>query len=302
MIARSTPLASRFIDPSILAASTNLHLIARTVVEGFVAGLHRSPYHGFSLEFSEYREYTPGDDIRQVDWKVFGRSDRFYVKKFQGDTNTQVYLLLDTSRSMTFASHEVPKIDYARYLAAALAYLAVRQGDAVGLLSFDSQIRRQTPPRSRHGHLLTLLHHLEMVEPRSETRISEVLEELSRMIRKRSLVVIISDFYADTESLGKSLRFFHHRGNDVLLFHVLDPAELEMPLEGISTLEDMETGDQLPFSSEHSRAAYLEEIGSHIRRLKRECRNVHIEYELMNSKKPLDQALYRYLSARSRRI
>jgi uncharacterized protein (DUF58 family) len=203
---------------------------------------------------------------------------------------------------MTFASHEVPKIDYARYLAAALAYLAVRQGDAVGLLSFDSQIRRQTPPRSRHGHLLTLLHHLEMVEPRSETRISEVLEELSRMIRKRSLVVIISDFYADTESLGKSLRFFHHRGNDVLLFHVLDPAELEMPMEGISTLEDMETGDQLPFSSEHSRAAYLEEIGSHIRRLKRECRNVHIEYELMNSKRPLDQALYRYLSARSRRI
>ena len=302
MISRSTPLTSRFIDPRILAASSNLQLIARTVVEGFVAGLHRSPYHGFSLEFSEYREYTPGDDIRQVDWKIFGRSDRFYVKKFQGDTNTQIFLLLDTSRSMTFSSHEVPKIDYARYLTAALAYLAVRQGDAVGLLSFDSQIRRFTPPRTRHGHLLTLLHHLETIEPRSETQISEVLEELSRMIRKRSLVVIISDFYADTESLAKSLRFFHHRGNDVLLFHVLDPAELEMPMEGISTLKDMETGDQISFSAEHSRAAYLEEIGAHIRNLKRECRNVRIEYELMDSSKPLDQALYRYLSARARRI
>ncbi len=298
----SAPLTSRFIDPKILAGSSNLQLIAKAVVEGFVAGLHRSPYHGFSLEFSEYREYSPGDDIRRVDWKVFARTDRFFVKKYEGDTNTQVYLLLDTSRSMTFSSDRPSKLDYSRYLAAALAYFSVRQSDAVGLITFDSKIGHFTPPRTRHGHLLTLLHHLEEVEVGERTSISEVLEELSKLIRKRSLVVLISDLYEDPTALTRSLRFFHHRGNDVLLFHVLDPMEIDLPLEGVSTLEDLESGEQLPFASDSGREAYLEEVRRHIYTLRRECRNVKIDYELLRTNQPLDQALFRYLSNRTRRI
>jgi uncharacterized protein (DUF58 family) len=298
----SAPLTSRFIDPKILAGSSNLQLIAKTVVEGFVAGLHRSPYHGFSLEFSEYREYSPGDDIRRVDWKVFGRTDRFFVKKYEGDTNTQVYLLLDISRSMTFSSDRPSKLDYARYLAAALAYFSVRQNDAVGLITFDSRIRRFTPPRTRHGHLLTLLHHLEHVAVGARTSVSEVLEELSKLIRKRSLVVLISDLYEDAAALTRALRFFHHRGSDVLLFHVLDPMEIDLDLEGIATLEDLESGEQLPFASDLGRQAYLEEVQRHIHTLRRECRNVKIDYELMRTSQPLDQALFRYLSNRTRRI
>ncbi|UCF35325.1 MAG: DUF58 domain-containing protein [Acidobacteriota bacterium] len=294
--------ASRFIDPEVLAKTANLQVIAKTVVEGFISGLHRSPYHGFSLEFAEYREYTPGDDIRRVDWKVFGRSDRFYVKKFEGDTNTQVYLLLDSSRSMSFASHKVSKLDYARYLAASLAFFAVRQHDAVGLLNFDSEIRRVTPPKAQRGHLMTILHHLEDVEVTGSTRIAAALEELSKLIRKRSLVVLISDLYEAADDLARALRFFHHRGNDVVLFHVLDPHEIELPLDGVLTLEDMETGEQIPFAFDKSRRAYLDELKEHIRMLKKECSSVRIDYELLRTDRPLDEALLSYLSTRSRRI
>lgn len=299
---KRAPLATRFIDPAVLATSSNLHLIAKTVVEGFVAGLHRSPYHGFSLEFSEYREYSPGDDIRRVDWKVYGRSDRFYVKKFEGDTNTQVFILLDTSMSMTFRSDKISKLEYASFLAASLAYFSVRQSDAVGLLSFDSQIRDVTPPRTRHGQLMSLLHHLENIEASGETDIGSSLQELAKFVRKRSLVVLISDLYEDPESVSKALRFFHHRGNDILLFHILDPLEVDLPLEGTSTLEDMETGEQIPFSSEHSRELYLQAFEAHIGALKRECSQSQIDYKVLRTDQPLDLALFQYLSARSRRI
>jgi uncharacterized protein (DUF58 family) len=299
---RSAPLTNRFIDPKILAGAGNLQLVAKTVVEGFVAGLHRSPYHGFSLEFAEYREYTPGDDIRRVDWKVYGRSDRFYVKKFEGDTNTQVFLLVDSSRSMLLSSAGISKLDYARYLAASLAFFAVRQNDAVGLLTFDSGIRDFIPPRTRHGHLLSLLNRLESIAVGSATNISGALEELSRLVRKRSLVVLISDLYESPEELARALRFFHHRGNDVMLFHILDPLELNIPMEGVLTLEDMETGEQIPFTPEASRDAYLSELKSHISSLRKECSNVHIDYEVLNTAQPLDQALFRYLSIRSRRV
>jgi uncharacterized protein (DUF58 family) len=271
-------------------------------VEGFVSGLHRSPFHGFSLEFAEYREYSPGDDIRRVDWKVFGRTDRFFVKKFEGDTNTQIYLLLDSSQSMKFGSSGLSKFDYSRFLAASLAYFGVRQHDSVGLITFDSEIRQFTPPRSRQGHLLTVLDHIESTDSAGETRLTSVLEELSRLIRKRSLVIVISDFYEDIDHLSKALRFFHHRGNDVILFHILDPVEIEMPLEGAITLEDMESGEQVPFVGERGRKAYLKQLEEHLSQLKKEARNVHIDYELLRTDLPLDEALFRYLSVRSRRI
>ena len=237
-----------------------------------------------------------------MDWKVYGRSDRFYVKNYEGDTNTQVYLLLDTSRSMSYGSHEVSKLDYARYLLAALAYLSVRQNDAVGFVAFDSKIREFIPPRTRQAQLLAMLHQLERLELGSDTDIKTALEALSRLIRRRSLVVLISDFYQDPSELAKVFRFFHHRGNDVLAFHILDPMELEMPLEGISTLEDLETGQQVPYVSESSRVGYLEELQAHISELQKECRNAQIDYVLMNSSLPLDKALLQYLSVRTRRI
>ncbi len=293
--------ANRLIDPKVLSRTRDLRLIAKTVVEGFVAGLHRSPYHGFSVDFVEYREYSPGDDVRGVDWKVYGRSDRFYVKKFEGDTNTQLYFLLDTSQSMAFSSDGLSKIDYARYLVAALAYLAARQNDAGALLAFNSERTICVPPRTRHGHLMTILNHLENLTTRGNADISEAMERLASLIRKRSLVILVSDFYQETEKIVKGLRYLHHRGNDVIVFHVLDPMELDLSLDQISTLEDMENHDRLPYIPEVSRKAYLELLRRHIQSLRKECEDIYIDYQLLDTRQPLDRALHRYLSARSRR-
>lgn len=296
----SATAPGRFIDPKVLASLGRLDLIAKTVVEGFVNGLHKSPFHGFSLEFLEYRQYTPGDDIRQVDWKLYGRTDRHYVKQYEGETNTQVYLLIDTSRSMAFTSHQVSKIDYSRYLAASLAYLCFKQKDAVGLVSFSDQIQAYLPARIRRGHLINILTSLEDIETGGQTDVASSLNQFSGWIRKRSLVILISDFYQDVQQLRKSLRFFHHRGNDVILFHILDPMELELPITGISTLEDMETGEQIPFSDQ-SRQAYLRELRSHLDQIRQESLSVHIDHVILNTEKPLDRALARYFTARVRR-
>ena len=296
-----TSVSNRFIDPHVLSSIRDLQLVAKTVVEGFLIGLHHSPYHGFSLDFAEYREYAPGDDPRRVDWMVYGRTDRFYVKKYEGDTNAQLYILLDVSKSMGFSSQKVSKFDYARYLAASLAYLAMRQNDAAGLISFDRDVVNQVPPRTRRGHFFTLLSHLEHLQLTGKTDISAAIEKIVHLIRRRAVVVIISDFYQDLEKMAKTLRFFHHRGNDLILFHVLDPVELEMPFEDISTLEDMETQDHLSYVPEHSRTAYFDLLKGHIEGLRKECRNIQIDYELLNTEKPLDQALHRYLSVREKR-
>lgn len=297
-----TRASNRFIDPKTLAGLKSLSLVAKAVVEGFIAGLHRSPFHGFSLEFSEYREYSPGDDIRRVDWKVYARSDRFYVKKFEGDTNARIFILVDASASMGFASQQLSKLDYARFLAASLSHLATRQGDAVSLISFDSEIRKYLPPSNRPGQFNSILHYLEAMKPSGETNLEAVLDSLARLIRNRSMVVLISDLYHDANSLAKALRFFHHRGNDLILFHLLDPMEIELPFDGISTLQDLETGEQIPFSSEQSRHVYLQELEDHMRTLKKECQNVRIDYELLSTEKPLDLALNRYLATRGRRM
>ncbi|GAB4238338.1 MAG: DUF58 domain-containing protein [Acidobacteriota bacterium] len=295
------PIRNAVLDPAVLAGLGNLQLIARAVVEGFLSGLHRSPYHGFSLEFAEYREYSPGDDIRKVDWRVFARTDRFYVKKFEGETNTRLYLLLDASRSMGFSSHGVSKLHYGRMLAAALGYFAIRQNDAPGLITFDEAIRRFTPPRTRPGHFAQLAHHLEHTEPAGSTALVGVLEDFARLIRKRSIVVLISDFYEDVASLARSLRFFHFRGNDVILFQILDPQEVELNLSELTTLEDMETGETLPFSPHEQLEPYARALEEHLAKIRNECRNIFIDHLTLRTDQPLDQALYRYLTARSRR-
>lgn len=296
-----TNTAYRFIDPQVLGRISNLKLVAKTVVEGFIAGLHRSPYHGLSLDFAEYREYSPGDDVRSVDWKVYGRTDRFYVKKYEGETNTQVYILLDASKSMGFRSRAASKLDYSRYLAACLAYFSTRQRDSTGLMTFDSNLLDYTPPRMRHGHLLKIFQHLERVRIGKKTELKRAMEKLARTARRKGLVVLISDFYEEAEDVAKGLRFFQYRGHDVILFHVLDPVELEMPLAKVSTLEDMETAERLTYVPEYSRKAYVDLLQDHIKRLRTESCRISIDYELLSTEQPLDQTLYRYLSARRRK-
>lgn len=293
------PFAQRFIDPKVLSGLSNLALVARTVVEGFISGLHRSPYHGFSLDFAEYRAYTAGDDIRSVDWKVYARSDKFFVKKYEGETNTQLYILLDCSRSMAFSSQEVGKLDYGRYLAASLAYLARRQKDAVGLITFDSKVLGITPARTRRGHYQTLLHHLEASAQGEQTDIKAAVSEMSNFTRKRCLVVLISDLYANPGDVGRALRSLHSRGNDIVLFHLLDPAELEPPFTAVSTLEDMETRAHRAYDPA-SRQAYLQALKSHISDLRDECSSMYVDYALLNTDRPLDEALRHYLTARAR--
>ncbi len=295
------PTHHKFLDPLVLSRINNLQLVAKSVVQGFLAGLHRSPFHGFSLDFAEYRPYSPGDDIGSVDWKVYGRSDRFYVKKYGGDTNTQVQLLLDGSKSMGFQSHALSKLDYARFLAASLAYFSTRQKDATGLVVFDTSIRQHLPARTSGRHLPALLHQLEQMTPRGQTDLASVLEDFSRLIPKRNLVILISDFYQDIERLTRALRFFHHRGNDTILFHLLDPEELGLPYEKSYTLTDMENLEELPYVPEESRSRYLGLLQEHVEALRRECLGVSMDYQLLNTNQPLDQALYRYLSVRARK-
>lgn len=296
-----TATVDRFIDPYTLSRIRNLKLVAKTVVEGFLSGLNNSLYHGFSLDFIEYREYAPGDDLRRVDWNVYGRTDRFYIKKYEGDTNTQLHLLLDVSKSMGFGSHEVSKLDYARFLAASLAYLSMRQKDAAGMISFNVDMVSHIPPHTQRGHFFTLLKHLEQLQTAGATDISRSIEKISHLVRRRALVVLISDFYQDIDKISKVLRFFHFRGNDVILFHLLDPAELEMPFTDISSLEDMETQEHLSYTPEQSRTEYLKLLEEHIVALRKECHRIHIDYEILNTEKPLDQALHKYLWAREKR-
>ncbi len=292
-------LRQRFIDPKVLSAIRSLSLVAKTVVQGFISGLHRSPYHGFSMEFAEYRAYTPGDDIRGIDWKVYGRSDRFFVKKYEGDTNTQLYLLLDCSKSMAFTSHGVSKLDYGRFLAASLAYLAGRQKDAVGLMTFDAEVRGFTRARTRRGQYHTLLHQLDEAEAGQTTAISHAVKQFANYTQKRSLIVLISDFYEEPEEIGRAARFLHLRGNDLLLFHLMDPAELDPPFSNASTLEDMESSEHLVYVPE-VRKPYQERLEQHISELQRTASEIAIDYQMLNTEKPLDLALYRYLTARAR--
>ena len=296
---RRSQFEQRFIDPKVLSGLGHLSLVAKTVVEGFISGLHRSPYHGFSVEFAEYRAYTPGDDIRAIDWKVFGRSDRFYVKKYEGETNTRVFLILDCSRSMTFSSTGLSKLDYGRFLASSLAFMAQRQKDAVGLVTFDATVQNFTPARIRRGQYEALLHHLEEAKPGGRTDIRRALGEAASQVRKRSLIIVISDFYQQPGQIGKALKFFALNGSDLVLFHLLDPVERELPFSSVSTLEDMESQDRLTFAPE-SGSAYRQALETHIESLRMQCNDINIDYELVNTEEPLDQFLYRYLTARSR--
>ncbi len=293
---------SRFLDPAVLAAISGLDLVAKTVVDGFVAGLHRSPDFGFSQEFAEYRAYTPGDDLRHVDWNVFARSERMYLKRYRGETNSLLTLLLDASNSMNFTSHAVSKMSYARFLAAALFYLAMRkQRDAAGLLVFDAEVRDYIRPSTRQGQLHRVLAGLELAEPRARTSLDGPLQHLQTLLNRRGIVVIVSDFYAPPQAIIRSIEPLRFRGNEIVLFHVLDPREIRPELGASSLLVDLETDARIEVSHEYALREYRQKIDSHIEALRTGARGAGMSYELLITDRPLDGALREYLTIRQGR-
>jgi len=290
----------RFLDPAVIARLGTLELKAKTIVEGFLSGLHRSPYKGLSVEFAEYRQYIRGDDLSTIDWKVFARSDRYYVKKFEEETNLDCHLLLDVSGSMAYQSRGPSKFEYAACLAASLGYLMNRQRDGVGLMAFDDRIVSAVPASTRPGHLRNLLVALSRLQPGSRTNVARPLRQVAEALSRRGMVVVISDLLDDPEAVVRGLRLFHHRGSDVLVFHVLDPDEIDFPFERATRFEDLESGEEVTAVPDVVRAHYRKAIGDLIERYRRELGGAGIDYQLLNTKQPLEMALLAYLSTRSR--
>jgi uncharacterized protein (DUF58 family) len=289
----------RFLDPAVLASISNLDLVAKTVVDGFVAGLHRSPDFGFSQEFAEYRAYSPGDDLRHVDWNVFARTERCYLKRYQGETNTLVTILLDASNSMKFTSHGVTKMDYARFIAASLFYLANKsQRDAAGLIVFDDELRNYIRPSARQGQLHRLLSGLENAEPRARTNYGKPLDYFQNLLRRRGLVVVISDFYESPDVIVKTIEPLRFHGNEVILFHVLDPREIRPQLGAPSILIDLETDESLEVTPDYAHNDYVQRMDAHITALRDRARGSGLDYYLLVTDKPLDGALREYLTIR----
>jgi uncharacterized protein (DUF58 family) len=292
-----------FLDPSVVARLGTLELKARTIVEGFLSGLHRSPFKGFSVEFAEYRQYIPGDDLSTIDWKVYARSDRYFVKKFEEETNLDCHLLLDVSGSMGYGSHHgMSKFEYGACLAASLGYLMNRQRDAVGLTAFDENIVTMVPASSRPGHLRSLLVALERLRTAHQTNVAKPLHQLADTLTKRGLVVLISDLLDNPEEIIRGLKHFQFRGIDVIVFHVLDADELDFPFEHASRFEDLETAEEITAVPRAVREHYLKQMGDLIERYRRELGASGIDYQLLNTKHPLELALLSYLSTRARAL
>jgi len=276
----------------------NLELVARTVVEGFVNGLHKSPYLGFSVDFAEYRQYMPGDDIRRIDWNVYGRSDKLYLKLYEGETNTRVLILLDVSGSMNYGSGEVKKIDYARIIAACLSYFSYHQRDGVGLLTFDTDVRSHIPASRRSGQLFNILAEIDRVEPAKETAFKKPLRFLAEFLSRRGLIVVISDLYDEPENIMAGLKQLKAKGNDIMVLHIMDNFELTFPFMDAAQFEDMENKRKMHIIPEYLRSQYLNIINEHIARLRKETSGARIDYTLMDTSKPVDEALFSYLAAR----
>ena len=296
------PTERPFLDPAVVARLGTLELKARTIVEGFLSGLHRSPFKGFSVEFAEYRQYIPGDDLSTIDWKVYARSDRHYVKKYEDETNLDCHLMIDVSGSMAYGSHGITKFEYAACLAASLAYLMNRQRDGVGLTAFDDRIVGTLPASARAGHLRSILLTLDRLKIGRETNVSKPLHQLADSLSKRGMVVLISDLLDDPELVIRGLKHFQFRGTDVIVFHVLDPDEIEFPFDRATRFEDLETDEEIMAVPGVVRSHYLKAIGNLIDRYKRELGAAGIDYMLLSTSTPLEMALLSYLSTRARAL
>jgi uncharacterized protein (DUF58 family) len=287
-----------FIDPQVLARIGNLQLVARNVVDGFINGLHRAPYLGLSIDFAEHRAYMPGDDIRRIDWRLYARTDRYHVKEFEADTNANFTVLLDTSGSMGYSSGGVSKFDYARYLAASLAYFSHDQRDRVGLVTFGDDVREYVPCSAKHMDVL--LHTVSRAQPAGRSDLAGALRKVNELLRRRGIVVLVSDLYDEPQNVVQAVAPLRYRGHDVIVFHVLDPAELELPFDQPTSIEDLETGERLPVVPAALRERYRELVKAHVAALEKDLTNQRIDYALLDTSKPLDHALFTYLSARER--
>lgn len=287
---------TRFLDPKVLAAIGSLDLLARTVVDGFLHGLHRSGRLGLSLEFAQHRQYMPGDDIRKIDWRVYGRTDRYYVKEYEAETNATVTLLLDVSASMSYTSGGVSKLDYGRYLAACLAWFSARQRDRIGLVMFADDIVEWVPPSTRH--LQTILHCLNRVAAGGRGSLSGPISRVAERLTRRGIVVLISDFYEEPDKVRDAVALLRAGGSDVLAFHLLDPAELKFPFEAAATFEDLESGDRVPVVPEDLRDRYRDMVRGHLAALSGHMAATRVDYEMLDTTEPLDFALHAYLARR----
>jgi uncharacterized protein (DUF58 family) len=298
------PAPPQLLDPQTLARLKGLELRARHVVEGYVSGVHRSPYHGFSIEFAEHREYAPGDDLRHVDWKVFGRTDKFYLKQYDDETNLIVYLVVDASESMTYRGPDsaLSKLEYAQITAASLAWLVLQQQDSVGLTTFDNEIRASVTASGNPSHLRQVLHTLETVDPRRKTATGPIFHDLAERLKRRGVVVVLSDLFDDVPSMLAGLKHFHHRRHDVIVFQVLDPAELEFPFRRPTLFKGLEQMPQVLTDPRSLRRAYLEEFNGFRREVQRGCRSYQLDYQLLRTDEPLDVALTSFLAPRMARV
>jgi uncharacterized protein (DUF58 family) len=292
--------AQRLLDPQMLARLQGVPLRARWAVEGYVSGVHRSPLHGFSIEFAEHREYSPGDDLRYLDWKVFGRTDKYYLKQFEEETNLVCHLLLDTSESMSYRSAAAPlsKLEYAQRAAAALAYLVLHQQDSVGLVTFDSEIRRLVRASSNPSHLKDILQVMEQTTAERKTATGPIFHSLAERLKKRGIVIVLSDLFDDVDAMMTGLKHLRHRRHEVVLMHVLDPAEVDFPFDQITQFRGLEQVSDVLVEPRALRAAYLAEFGRYVRKLKTGCRAQGIDYLPMRTDESLEVVLSSYLASR----
>ncbi len=289
---------ARFIDPAVLARIGNLEFVARHVVDGFINGMHRSPYFGASVDFAEHRGYVAGDDIRRVDWRLYARTDRYYIKEYEADTNANFSVLLDVSASMGFASRGVSKLEYGKMLAGCLTYLVHRQRDRVGLIAFDSDIVAHVPPSAKHMDVV--LHTLDRLQPSAPGSLRGPLHKMAEHFGRRGLLVLISDLYEDPDAVLEAIAPLRFRGNDIVVFHLLDPAEIDFTFDAPSSFEDLETGEQLPVVPDALAEQYRSLVQAHVDGLTERFAGSRIDYTLVNTSMPLDHALFRYLTTRDR--
>jgi uncharacterized protein (DUF58 family) len=295
--------AEKYLRPEVIRQVARLDLRAKFIVEGFLAGLHASPYHGFSVEFSEHRKYVPGDDLKDLDWNVYAKTDKYYLKKFQAETNVTGYLVMDLSASMAYTyRQELTKFEYAICLAAALGYLMIHQQDPVGLVTFDTRIQTSLPPRSKRTQLGTILAVLANLKPSGQTDIAHCLHQLAVMIRSKSLVLLFSDLLTDPQPVLQGLHHLRHRGNEIILFHILDEAEAHFPFDGVIEFEDTEDHRTLTIDARGMRGDYLQSLGDFQDFYRKECAKANIDYVPMDTSVSFDKALLEYLLSRQKRF
>ena len=290
----------KYLQPEVVSKLASMDLRARLVVEGFITGLHKSPYHGFSVEFAEHRQYMPGDEIRNVDWKVYGKTGRFYVKQFEEETNLKSYLLVDASASMGYTSTSLTKLQYATYLAAALTYLMIRQRDAVGLLTFDERVRRYLPPRSVISYLHQILLELDSTKSSSKTNLAAALHQMAERIKRRGLIILFSDLFDDPDSVLSGLKHFRHKNHEIIVFQILDPLELSFEFKQDAVFRDIETGEEINTQPWHIRHDYQAQVKEFIDYYKKGCRENQIDNVTISSQHSYDRALIEYLLKRKR--